>query len=317
MLANALGDARRRNVLALHPVALVVLIDLALEFVAARLAEHLALHAWCRHLGALADRAEEHFLERAVVDVEAGAAGAFRRVDAFDEHAVLPRVAVRRVAALRAGAIAADVEAVHRHRRRRREERPEVARVRNPLQRLELEVLLNARVRRIDHRRIAGDRDGLLQRRDRELDVDRRAEAHRNLDVFALQSVEARQLERDRIRAGRQRGESIIAAGIRHRRLHAHHRGAGDGDRHSRQHAAARIRHFPVDRTRGARAAALGERRTGRQPAHSQQRDENLKTTPHFPSCAEPMLLRRSTCNRTNTPAVLRVGDYGQRPFGL
>src|SRR5439155_24607503 len=94
------------DVLRDHPVALVVLVDLALELVATGLAEHLALHARGRHLGALADRAEEDFFEGPVVDVEAGAARAFRRVDALDEHTVLTAEAVRGVAGLRAGSVA-------------------------------------------------------------------------------------------------------------------------------------------------------------------------------------------------------------------
>src|SRR6185503_2419296 len=98
-----------------HRVVLVVLIELALEPVAARLAEHLALHARSRHLGALRHGAEEYFLERTVVDVEPGARRALGGVDALDQDAVLARVAVGRVAGLRAGAVAADVDAGHRY----------------------------------------------------------------------------------------------------------------------------------------------------------------------------------------------------------
>ena len=112
------------DVLRDHPVRLVVLVELALELVAARLAEHLALHARGRHFGALADRAQEDLFERAVVDVEAGAARALRRVDTLDEDAVLARIAIRRVGGLRAGSIAPDVDAGHAHTGRDGEQRP-------------------------------------------------------------------------------------------------------------------------------------------------------------------------------------------------
>src|SRR5262249_24297778 len=165
------------DVLADHRVVLEVLVDLALEFVAARFAEHLALHARRRHFGALTDRAEEYFFERAVVDVEAGAARAFGRGDALYDDAVLAAVTVGAVAGLRAGAVAADVDARHADRRRHREQRPQVARVGNLLELFELEVLLHARRGGVDDRRIAGDRHRLLQRCDRELHIDRGGEA--------------------------------------------------------------------------------------------------------------------------------------------
>ena len=181
------------DVVGLERVPLVILIQLALKLVAARFAEHLALHARRRHLGALADRPEEYFFERAVVDVEAGAGRALCRVDAFDEDAVLAAVAVRRVAGLRTGPVPADVDARHRDAGRHGEQRPQVARVRDLLQRFQLEVLLHASRRGVDDRRLARDRHRLLKRRDLQVDVDRRGEPHRDLDVLALQRVEARQ----------------------------------------------------------------------------------------------------------------------------
>ncbi len=269
MVAHAAGVRRavrerrreiRGDVVRDHRVGLVVLINLALELVAARLAEHLALHARGGHLGALRDRAEEDLFERAVVDVEAGAARAFRRVDAFDEDAVLAAVAVGRIAGLRAGTVAADVDAAHRHGRRQREQRPEVARVRDFLQRFKLEVLLDARGRGVDDRRRAGDRHGLLQRCHGQFDVDRRCEAHPDLDAFALQRVEAGQLVGHGVAARRQRRKAVEPAGISDRRLHAHHRRARGVHRHARQNAATAVGNLAVDGAGGACAATLRER---------------------------------------------------------
>ena len=52
------------------------------------------------------------------------------------------------------------------------------------------------RRRRVDDRRLAGDRHGLLQRRDAHLDVDIGGEPERDLDAFALDAGEARRARR-------------------------------------------------------------------------------------------------------------------------
>ena len=177
VLANrAVVECRRRRVLvrdvrALQRVVVPIEVVLAVELVAARLGDELRLHAGVRHFRRLAGRAEEHFLERRVVEVEAGAAGAFRGVDAFDQHADLAVLAVGAVVGLCAGAVAADVDARHLHGRRHRQQRPHVAAVGDRLQLLELEVLHDARRGGVDDRRLAGDGYGLLQGRQRELDV--------------------------------------------------------------------------------------------------------------------------------------------------
>src|SRR5688500_12191749 len=101
-------ERRRRGVLvgyvrALQRVVVPIEVVLTIELVAAGAGDELALHARVRHFGGLTRRAKERFLERRVVEVEAGAAGAFGRIDAFDQHAHLTIHAVGAVAGLRAG----------------------------------------------------------------------------------------------------------------------------------------------------------------------------------------------------------------------
>ena len=255
------------NVRALHRVVVPIDVVLAAELVAARLGDELALHAGVRHLGALAGGAHEHFLERGVVEVEAGAVGALGGVDALDQHAHLAGEAVGGVAGLRAGAVAADVDARHLHRRRHRQQRPHVAAVRNRVQLLELEVLLHARRGRVDDRRRAGHRDRLLQRGERELDVQVGGEAQRDLHAFTLEGIEAGELVAHRIGARGDGGKAVVTGFRGHRRLRAQRRRAGRRHRHTRQDRALRIRHTTLDGAGRAGASTLGKRRRCRSAA--------------------------------------------------
>src|SRR5206468_3332150 len=80
------------------------------------------------HLDVAAGRGHRDFFVREVVRVEAGAAGAFRRVDAVIEHAVLVADAEALVAGLLALVAAAYVEAGHAHAGRLAEDGPDVGR---------------------------------------------------------------------------------------------------------------------------------------------------------------------------------------------
>ena len=234
---------------------------LALEVVAARAGNELALHTGVRHLRRLAAGADERFFERGVVEVEAGAAGPFRGVDAFDQHAHLAGHAIGRVARLRAGAVATDVDAAHLHRGRHREQRPHVAPVRDRLQLLHLEVLLHARRAGVDHGGRPADRHRLLQRGECELDVDLRREAQPNRNAITLEGIETGQLVAHRIGAGRHSRKAIVARLRRHRRLGRNQCGAGRGHRHAGKHGSLRIADAALNCAGAAGAAALGKRR--------------------------------------------------------
>ena len=255
-------DVRIGDVRALQGVVVPVEVIFGLERVAARAGDELALHAGVRHFRRLAGGAEERFFERGVVEVEAGAAGAFHGVDAFDQHAHLAGLAIGAVAGLRAGAVAADVDAAHLHGRGDREQCPHVTAVRDRLQLLHLEVLLHARRAGVDHRRRTADRHGLLQRREAELDVHLRGEAQADRYGVALERVEAGKLKAHRVGAGRHRRETVVARFRGHRRLRTEERRTGGRDRHARQNRALRIRDATLNRTRAAGATALCERGT-------------------------------------------------------
>ena len=109
---------------------------------------------------------------REEIGVEAGAAGAFRRVDAVVEHAVLVADAEALVAGLLALVAAADVEAVHAHAGRLAEHGPDVGRGRDADQLVSGEVGADLRRLHVDDRRCAGDGHRFLQRGNLELAVD-------------------------------------------------------------------------------------------------------------------------------------------------
>ena len=148
-----------RDVRRLQRVVVPIDVILTLESIAAGTRDELALHPGVGHFGGLAGRAEKRLVERRVIEIESGAAGAFGRVDALDQHADLPGLAVGRVAGLRAGAVAGHVDAAHHHRRCDREQRPHVAAVGQRLHLIHLEVLLHAGSAGVDDRRHAADRD--------------------------------------------------------------------------------------------------------------------------------------------------------------
>ena len=75
----------------------------------------------------------------------------------------------------------------------------------------------------VDRRRLAGDRDGLLQRRHFQLAVDRHRRAGAEVDAFDVQRGEAGQLELDRVDAAREQREAVDA-------LLVGDRGAGAAD---------------------------------------------------------------------------------------
>ena len=117
-----------------------------------------------------------------------------------------PLIAIGGVAGLRAGAVAADVDAAHR--------RPHGVTASSDHRSREFGISCSASSLKFCWTRVfevsmTGESPVTVtvsfSDATAELDVHRRGEAHRDLDVFTLQGVEARQLEGHRVGARRQR----------------------------------------------------------------------------------------------------------------
>src|SRR5262249_45426658 len=108
----ARGDVAGRGVAAAEAARLVREVLEALERIAAALDRRHDRGARRVRLDVAAERAPRHFLVREVVLVEAGAANAFRVVDAVGDHARLVLHAEALVAGLLTLVAAADVEAL-------------------------------------------------------------------------------------------------------------------------------------------------------------------------------------------------------------
>ncbi len=180
-----------------------------------------------------------------------------------------------------AGLTTADIGSRHRDRRGDGDQRPHVAGVRELLHLFKGENLLHARRAHIDHRRVAGDRHGLLERRHGEFDVHRCSKANRDLNIRPLQGFEADEFVGNCVGAGRQGGEAVIAARVGDGGLHTHHRRTLDRDRHAGENTAARIAHPAVDGSSGP--GRLRECDSGGQPRDHQQPDHTTENvTRHF-----------------------------------
>ena len=103
------------------------------------------------------------------------------------------------------------------------------------------------RRRGVDDRRFAGDRHRLLQRRDLQLLIDGQRLVDDDADAFALDGLEAGELEVDVVDAGRQRQEPVVAvgAGDLHLRLNQRRAGGRHGD--AGQHGAGVVGDRAVD----------------------------------------------------------------------
>ena len=237
-------DLVGRQIAALQALVLHVVVDAEAGRVAAALAHKLGEHAGVRHLGRVGRGADEHFFERTVVEVEAGGRRALGGVDALDQRAVLPRVAVGEVGGLGAHGGAADVDAVERDRGRRGQQRPHVAGVGYRRQLVLVVVGLQAGRRRVDDRRFAADHQRFVERRHRQGHVDLGVEAEGDAHAVALHGAEARQLVGECVFAGRHRGKAVDTGLVRHRAEGADLRRTGGRDGHARQHAALGVFHF-------------------------------------------------------------------------
>ena len=228
------------------------------------------------HLDVAAGGGNRDFVVGEEIGVEAGAAGALGRIHAVVQHAVLVTDAKALVAGLLTLVAAADVEAVHADARCLAEHRPHVGGRGNANELVGREVGADFRVLHVDDRRYRRHRDRLLQRGHTKLRVDGQNLAETELEVAALEGLEAGQLERQFVFAGRKRCDRILAVSLGDNRPDADERRRFRRDRHARQHRALRV-------ARRASESALIDLRHGRRRERNQRRghDGHTPTTFH------------------------------------
>ena len=246
--------ARRRNgrllgkVAALDSVVLVVVVHIGGQPAAAASTDELRQHTRIRHLRRVPCRADEHFLERAVVQIETRRRRSLRRVDAFDERAVLAKEAVGEIVRLCSGRAAADIHSRERDRGRRPEQRPHVTRVRQRCKRLAIVVGLQPCGRRVDDRRFARNRDRFLLVRHAQRDPDGGIEPERHPDAFADERAEPGQRELECTRpAGPLESDNPLLVGDGRQGADLRRRCCVDGD--TRQRAADVVDNLSADTT--------------------------------------------------------------------
>ena len=244
---------RIREVLRLVPVVGVVGVRVTPPPVAARLGDHVHVHAANGHLSRDRRGLVIDLLEHPLVIVDHRRAAARARPvhrEAVDgERLVLGARAVRRDVALLHPLRAADVVRADADTRDDLGKRPHVAARRHALEDLLVhDGLLDVRLG-VDRGRLAGDDHRLLDRADDERHVDGRHEAGTELNLAALNGVEPLQLELHRVGARRQVRDAVRALLVGHLRLGAANQAfTADGDRHARHDCPAVVAHGARDR---------------------------------------------------------------------
>ncbi len=287
-------DLVGREVAALQAFVFHVEVEAQAGGVAAALAHELGEHAGVRHLGRVGRRANEHLFEGAIVEVEAGRRGALGGVDAFDERAVLARIAVGEVGGLGAHGGAADVDPVQGDRRRRGQQGPHVAGVGNRGQALLVEIGLETGGRGIDDRRFAADRHRFLQRGHPERDIDPAVEAQGDAHAVALDRAEAGQLVVQGIDTGRHRGEAVDSRFVGDGRERAWLRRAGGRDRDAGQETALFVFDFTGNTAGRTRAAALRIGARDGQQHRGCKREQRSAPTCHVTTSCGVVLQKRA-----------------------
>jgi hypothetical protein len=190
----------------LDVLVLVVRIDPAVVRVAAGLRDELGHHTRPRHLRRIRAGRHGDFFYCAVVVIETGGVGAFSIDNPLDHRPMLIRLrVVRRIAGLGPGSAAAHVDALHLDGRRGRQDRPEIARVRQRRQLLRVEVGRRLRGRDVDNRRLAAHGDRLRQRRNLQLDIDGRRKPEADAEPRTDDGFEPREFVFDRVVTRRDR----------------------------------------------------------------------------------------------------------------
>ena len=195
------------------------------------LGHEVQLHAGRRGADVAAAGRRMHLLERVEVVVHRRAA---ERAHVRDRDAVdVPRVlvglrAARGVVALLAALVAADVDAVHLDARDGLQDDPRVARGRDRLQLLLIDHRAVLDLARVEQRGLAADDDGGLDARDLERGARVRVLADRDLHVGLGDLAEALQLVDQRVAAGVEVQETVLAPRVG--RLHFRCADAGERD---------------------------------------------------------------------------------------
>ncbi len=189
--ARALVQLQVADVVALERWVFVILVELAVELVAAGPDHGVDLIAGDGHAGVVAGGADGKFGEGAVIEVEAGAALAFGGVDPVDHDAVLAAVSEGRVRGLVAHGGAADVQGRDGHARGKADDVPHIAAVRDIGELLLIEAALHVGAQGIDQRSFAGHDNGLFLVGGHNLDVDHVGEVEADVDAVANEDGEA------------------------------------------------------------------------------------------------------------------------------
>ncbi len=303
---------RRSSVRLVEPSGLVgpVVPARPAERVAAALGDEVDADAagLLRHV--VAAGADLHLLQHVEVVVHGRRAGGglVGDVDAVEEPLVVGRGrAARDVARLLARLAAAHVGAVHGDARRALEHDPGVTRRGHVLQLLLRVVALGAGLARVDERRLARDRHGLLERRDLEGRVGGGVAADAHRDALDDHRPEAGQLELDRVGIARLQARELVRAGVScHGRQRLDERTAAHRHHHAGQHRPGRIDHAAHD------IAGRGLRHRGRRPEdQAQHRHQGEQFASHPSSLKCP---HESPGQRPSTRPTKRVRPAARVP---
>ena len=239
--ADPLVLQRLRDVVADELAVLEVVGEAAMEGVGAALGHEVVVDAGRADLGRVLGRRDVDLLEAVVVVVEAGRAGGGGVGDVHAVHGVrvlVPSAAVDREDGLESPLASAHVFAVHDDLGRHvLQDGPHVPRGGDPLEGVDVEVGRHARLRDV-HERGAGHVHRLAEAAhiERGVDGERGREAHG--EVASRELAEARQLEGQGVRPGREGGEAIGAFLVRRHRARRDEDGTGQGHRHPRRAGA-------------------------------------------------------------------------------
>ena len=141
------------------------------------------------------------------------------------------------------------------HARREADERQHGFPVGHRIEEISRDDSAHRRVRDVDHRRLPGHGDRLLERSHRQLDIDRRGEIGRQFEAVTFSRLETGQRKRDAVGANRQVHDLVLTLPVGHDRAHSlDQRRTGRFHSDAGQHRARRIFHGPRD----GRAAAGG-----------------------------------------------------------
>ena len=234
----------------------------AAEAVPAVLRDHVQPEPAGRDLRRAARGADRHLLAQRLVVVVHDPPVAQLRVDhhPVDLHDGVVRVgAVRDHLHLLHHLGAADVRDGQPHPLRQVADRLRVAGRRQGVDGVALQDLGPRRALHVDHRGFTGDRDGLLERADRERAVDRQGEVRLQLQAFLHEGREAREAHRDAVGAGPQVDDGVAAGAVGDRdAAPLDQRRTGDFHGDAREDAPGVVADLARDR-------ALGDRGGGQQ----------------------------------------------------